>query len=99
MSAFMTISNLKSRVEPFYNVKRKSKLEPKDKEKRVILVIDDLHLHDNYRCNLIEFIRTWTASHGYFDMQEGIFKEVGDFGVLMAHNSQHNQLIKDNDSS
>jgi len=84
MSAFMSTKELKKNVEAFYSVKRKSKLEPKDPSKRVIIVIDDLHLHENYKDNLVDFIRTWTASHGYFDMKEGIFKEVGDFGVLLA---------------
>lgn len=68
MSTFMSTRELKKKVESYYVVKRKSKLEPKDKNKRVIIVIDDLHLHDNYRDNLVDFIRTWTASHGYFDM-------------------------------
>jgi hypothetical protein len=63
--------------------------EPKDKEKKIILIIDDLHLQSNLSINVLEFLRTWCISKGYYDVKSGIFKNIGDFGTLMAENSDY----------
>lgn len=39
-------------------------------------MIDDLHLQSNLKINIVEFMRTWTQSNGYFDVGEGFFKRV-----------------------
>lgn len=39
--------------------------------------------------NLIEFMRTWTQSDGYFDVGAGYFKYIKDFMVVMAQNSEY----------
>jgi len=38
---------------------------------------------------VLEFIRAWTICRGYFDVKAGFFKKVGDFGTVMAENSEY----------
>jgi hypothetical protein len=39
--------------------------------------------------NVVEFMRTWTQSSGYFDVGAGFFKRIGDFSIVMAQNSNY----------
>ena len=52
-------------------------------------MIDDIHLQSNIKANLLEFIRTWCVSKGYYDFQKGMFKSIGEFGTIMAKNSEY----------
>ena len=38
---------------------------------------------------MLEFIRAWTICRGYFDVAAGFFKKVGEFGTVMAENSEY----------
>jgi adenine/guanine phosphoribosyltransferase-like PRPP-binding protein len=44
MSAYVTIERIKDTVEAMYYSKRRNLLEPRDKERPVVLIIDDVHL-------------------------------------------------------
>ena len=44
MSAYMTLERLRTKVEEKYKPKRKNTLIPRDSDKRVVLIIDDIHL-------------------------------------------------------
>jgi len=50
-------------------MKRRNLLEPRDKERPIILIIDDVHLQANLTVNILEFLRTWCMSKGYYDIQ------------------------------
>ena len=52
--------------------------------KKVVIMIDDLHLQSNLKINIVEFMRTWTQSNGYFDVGAGFFKRITDFSIIMA---------------
>lgn len=69
MSAYLTIERVKETVEQFYVYKRRNLLEPKDKERNIVLMIDDVHLQSNLKVNILEFLRTWCMSKGYYDIQ------------------------------
>jgi hypothetical protein len=47
-------------------------------------MIDDLHLQSNLKINIVEFMRIWTQSNGYFDVGAGFFKRITDFSIIMA---------------
>lgn len=89
MSSYLTIDKMKSTIEKHYVARRKNLLEPVDKEKRVVLLIDDLHLQSNIKVNVLEFLRTWCMSKGYYDINKGFFKSIGNFGTIMAENSDY----------
>ena len=84
MSAYLSFDRLRKVVESHYIAKRKKAFVPKDEAKKVLIMIDDLHLQSNLRINLVEFMRTWTAAGGYFDVSAGFFKKIADFSVIMA---------------
>lgn len=84
MSAYLSFDRLRKVVESHYVAKRKKAFVPKDENKKVLIMIDDLHLQSNLRINLIEFMRTWTTAGGYFDVGAGFFKRIADFSVIMA---------------
>ena len=44
MSSYVTIKRIKDTVEKLFFNKRRNLLEPKDKERPIILIIDDAHL-------------------------------------------------------
>lgn len=52
-------------------------------------MIDDLHLQSNMKVNILEFLRTWCVSKGYYDIKRGFFKNIGEFGTIMAENSEY----------
>jgi hypothetical protein len=93
MSAYLTIDKLKKAVESHYTAVRKNLYEPKEKEKKVLLILDDLHLQSNLEINLLEFLRTWCISKGYFDTKKGYFKKIGDFGTISAQNSEYRSKL------
>jgi hypothetical protein len=80
---------MKDHIEKLYVAKKKNVMEVKNKDKKVIIVIDDLNLDRNYNTNVMEFIRTWSNTGGYYDVKNGVFKNIGDFGCLMAENSNY----------
>lgn len=41
------------------------------------------------KLNVVEFMRTWTSSNGYFDVVAGFFKRIADFSIVMAQNSNY----------
>jgi len=85
----LSFDRLKKVVEKKYVAKRKKIFTPRDENKKVLIVIDDLHLQSNLSVNIIEFMRTWTRSNGYFDVGAGFFKRITDFAVIMAQNSSY----------
>ena len=44
MSAYVTIERIKDNIEGMYLNKRRNLLEPKDKERPIVLMIEDVHL-------------------------------------------------------
>jgi hypothetical protein len=89
MSSYLSFERLRKVVESRYVAKRKKIFAPKNEGKKVLIMIDDLHLQGNLKLNLVEFMRTWTQSGGYFDVGAGFFKRVADFSVVMAQNSSY----------
>jgi hypothetical protein len=87
MSAFMTHDLFKETIESNYRYKRQNKLTPKDPDSQILLVIDDVHMHRNLHVDLLEFLRSWCFCRGYFSTKQGFFKKIGDFGCIMAQNS------------
>ena len=84
MSAYLSFEKLRSGIEKLYVAKRKKIFEPKNGHKKVVILIDDVHLQSNLKINLMEFLRSWTLSNGYFDVGAGFFKRITDFSVIMA---------------
>ena len=84
MSAYLSFERLRKVVESRYVTYRKKKYVPRDENKKVVIMIDDVHLQGNLKHNVIEFVRSWTQAEGYFDVSAGYFKRVGDFAVIMA---------------
>ena len=41
------------------------------------------------KLEVVEFLRTWTGSNGYFDVGAGFFKRIADFSIVMAQNSNY----------
>ncbi len=68
MSAYVTIERIKETVEDFYVLKRRNLLVPKEKDRPIILIIEDVHLQSNLKVNILEFLRTWCMSKGYYDI-------------------------------
>ena len=68
MSSYVTIERIKETVESYYLSKRRNLLEPKDKDRSIVLMIDDVHLQTNMNINILEFLRTWCMSKGYYDI-------------------------------
>lgn len=89
MTAYLTMDRLREKIEEKYICKRKNTLIPKDPSKRIIIVIDDIHLQRNLKIEVLEFIRSWTVCRGYFDVAAGYFKKVSEFGTIMAENSNY----------
>ena len=84
MSAYLSFDRLRKVIEKKYVPKRKKIFTPKNENKKVVIVIDDLHLQSNLSVNIVEFMRTWTRSNGYFDVGAGFFKRITDFAIIMA---------------
>ena len=89
MTAYLTMDRMRQKIEEKYMKKRKNTLVPADSNKRIVLVIDDIHLQRNLKIEVLEFIRAWTICRGYFDVAAGFFKKVGEFGTVMAENSEY----------
>lgn len=89
MSAFVTIERIKATMEQFYHCKRRNLLEPKDKERNIVLLVEDVHLQSNLTVNILEFLRTWCMSKGYYDIQQGFFKGVGNFVTVTTENTEY----------
>ena len=89
MTAYLTMQRLREKIEEKYVCKRKNTLVPADPNKSIVLVIDDIHLQRNLKVEVLEFVRAWTICRGYFDVAAGYFKKVGDFGSIMAENSEY----------
>jgi len=87
MTSYLTLEVLKAKIESNYTAKRKNTLIPKDSNKRTLLVIDDVHLQRNLKVEVLEFLRSWCICRGYFDVPDGFFKRIGEFGSIMAENS------------
>lgn len=60
---------------------------PKDPSRQILLIIDDVHLQKNLYVELLEFLRSWSFSRGYFSVEKNTFKKVADFGCIVAENS------------
>lgn len=89
MSAYVTIERIKENVEELYFNKRRNLLEPKDKERPIVLLVEDVHLQSNLTVNILEFLRTWCMSKGYYDIQQGFFKGVGQFVTACTENTDY----------
>ena len=94
MTAYLTIDRLRTIIETKYDSKRKNTLIPKDPKKKVVVVIDDIHMQRNLKVEVLEFIRSWSICRGYFDVKSGYFKRVADFGTLTAENSEFQATSK-----
>ena len=97
MSAYLTTTKLRKKIEENYPAKRKNFLIPKDPKKRLVLVIDDIHMQRNLKIEVLEFIRSWSIAKGYFDVPSGYFKKVEDFCTIMAENSEFVSTTKKQD--
>ena len=84
MSSYLSFDRLRTVVEKKYVAKRKKIFTPKDENKKIVIMIDDVHLQSNMNINIVEFMRTWTQSNGYFDVAAGYFKRIADFSIIMA---------------
>jgi len=60
MSSYLSFDSLRKVIEKQYVAKRKKIFSPKNEDKKVVIMIDDLHLQSNLNINIIEFMRTWT---------------------------------------
>ena len=89
MSSYVTIERIKETVEGFYILKRRNLLIPKDKERSIVLLVEDVHLQSNLKVNILEFLRTWCMSKGYYDIDQGFFKGVGHFTTVTTENSDY----------
>jgi hypothetical protein len=94
MTAYLTLERLRSMIETKYTCKRKNTLLPKDPKRKVLLVIDDIHMQKNLNVEVLEFIRSWTICRGYFDVKASHFKNIGEFGSIMAENSEFQATSK-----
>ena len=88
MSAYLTLQKLRNKVEECYHFKRKNTLVPKNPKEKILLSIDDVHMQRNLKVEVLEFIRSWSICRGYFDVKAGFFKKVGEFGTVLAENSE-----------
>lgn len=90
MSAYMSLAKVRQAIEKHYVYRRKHLMEPVERDKKCLLVIDDVHLQEHVpKCQMLEFIRTWSIGKGYFDTERSVFKNIGDFGTLMSENSNY----------
>ena len=97
MSAYLTLDKLRHMIETKYDSKRKNMMVPKDPKKKILLVIDDIHMQRNLKIEVLEFLRSWTICRGYFDVNAGYFKNIGEFGTIMAENSEFQATSKKNE--
>lgn len=44
MSAYVTIERMKETIESYYILKRRNLLVPKEKERNILLLVEDVHL-------------------------------------------------------
>lgn len=87
MSAYLTIAKVMNVIDQHYVTARRNFFVPKDPSKRLLFVIDDVHLQSNIKVKVLEFFRSWSIARGYFDVKQSCFKRVEDFGIIMAENS------------
>ena len=83
----MSTAKLRKIIEESYVPKRRNFLVPKDPKRRLVLIIDDVHMQRNLKIEVLEFFRSWSIAKGYFDVPAGYFKRVEDFSTIMAENS------------
>lgn len=50
-------------------------------------------MQSNLQTNVLEFIRTWSISKGYYDAFNGSFKTIGHFNTAMAENSEYRRTM------
>lgn len=86
VSAFVSTAKIRQIIEDHYIPQRRNWLVPKDDKKRLVLVIDDVHMLRNIKVELLEYLRSWAIIGGYYDVQAGYFKRVEDFTTIMAEN-------------
>lgn len=89
MSAYVTIDRIKENVERLYYSKRRNLLEPKDGDRPIVLIVEDVHLQPNLTVNVLEFLRTWCMSKGYYDIGQGFFKGVTNFVTVATENTDY----------
>jgi hypothetical protein len=89
MSSYLSFERIREVVEKLYIAKRKKIFAPRSEKKKVLIMIDDVHLQGNFNINIIEFMRSWCQSNGYFDVGAGFFKRIADFSIVMAQNSSY----------
>jgi hypothetical protein len=87
LSAYLSTAKLRKIIEENYVPKRRNYLVPKDPKKRLVLVIDDVHMQRNLKVEVLEFLRSWSIAKGYFDVPAGHFKRVEDFSTIIAENA------------
>ena len=46
-------------------------------------------MQGNLKVDILEFVRTWCQTKGYFDLKIGMFKQIADFGTVSAENSDY----------
>jgi len=89
ISAYLTIERFVEKLEENYIYKRQTVLVPKDPSKKILFIIDDIHLVKNLQLDLLEYFRSWCLNKGYYDTQNGYFKNIGQFGTIMAENIKY----------
>ena len=97
ISAYLTLDRFKEKVEENYRYKRQDTLVPKDPSKKILFVIDDIHHVRNLQLDLLEYFRSWCLNKGYYDTQNGYFKNIGQFGTIMAENIKYQSTSNKHD--
>jgi hypothetical protein len=59
MSSYLTLDILKSKIEEKYEPKKKNNFVLKEADKPVLISIDDVHLQQNLKVEVLEFLRSW----------------------------------------
>jgi hypothetical protein len=55
MSGYLSFEMLRKVVESKYVAKRKKKFTPRNEFKKILIVIDDIHLQSNIKLNILEY--------------------------------------------
>ena len=97
ISAYLTLERFVEKIEENYKYKRQNTLVPKDPTNKILFVIDDIHLVKNLKLDLLEYFRSWCLNKGYYDTQNGYFKNIGQFGTIMAENIKYKPTVNKSD--
>ena len=99
-SGWLHINTLREFIETYYDGRRKNILTPKG-WKKMVFIVDDLHLAHKVNPQLLEFLRIWNNTKTYFDTANMVLKSVVDFRLLLTYRPDYlsrSGSTKDNSS-